>query len=104
MYRIGLSLLLGLGWAQTILVDGTSNAGSFESANVCNTGTFTADGWTVVNGSQTNYWVVHTGAGAHHGSRAIYISTTCSGTPSHNYNVSATSVVHFYRDVTLPAG
>lgn len=44
----GLGLLLSLGAAQTVLVDGTSNAGSFESGNACNTGTFTADGWTIV--------------------------------------------------------
>ncbi|MEN2993230.1 MAG: CUB domain-containing protein, partial [Bacteroidia bacterium] len=75
MSRITLPILLSLGWAQVVLLDGTSNAGSFESGNVCNTGTFTADGWTIVNGNQPNRWAIHTGAGAQHGSRAIYIST-----------------------------
>ncbi|MCS6895182.1 MAG: CUB domain-containing protein [Bacteroidia bacterium] len=82
-----LGLLLSLGWAQTILVDGTSNAGSFESGNACNTGTFTADGWTIVNGTQTNRWAVNTGAGAHHGSRAIYISTYNYTFPGCAYNM-----------------
>lgn len=66
-----LSLLTGVAVAQIVLVDGTGD-GSFESGNFCSGGTFTANGWTIVNGSQTNRWVIHTGAGAYHGSRAIY--------------------------------
>ncbi|MCS7153181.1 MAG: hypothetical protein NZ989_04460, partial [Bacteroidia bacterium] len=98
-----LGLLLSLGWAQTVLVDGTGD-GSFEAATGCIGNSYTVNGWTVVNGTQTNRWAVNTGAGAHHGSRAIYITNNCSGTPSYNYDVNSPSVVHFYRDVTLPAG
>jgi len=98
--------LLSLAAAQTILVDGTSGAGSFEGAGtVCPTGTVTYQGWTIVNGSQTNRWAVNTAAGAQHGTQAIYITNNCGGgPPPYAYTVSSSSVVHFYRDVTLPAG
>jgi len=96
--------LSGLLWAQTILVDGTGD-GSFEGGTECAANTYTVNGWTIVNGTQTNRWAVNTGAGATHGSQAIYITNNCGGSPPpHNYNVDATSVVHFYRDITVPAG
>jgi len=94
------SVVLG----QTILVDGTSNEGSFEGAGtLCADGTY--QGWTIVNGTQTNRWAVNDGAGSHHGSQAIYITNNCAGSPPpHQYSTGNSSVVHFYRDVTLPAG
>ncbi|MDW8296093.1 MAG: hypothetical protein RMJ97_04335 [Raineya sp.] len=61
--------------------------------------TFALNGWTVVNGTQTNQWHVGTAA-FFAGLRGAYISNN-SGT-SNNYDVSATSVVHFYRDITIP--
>lgn len=97
-----LTLLGLLLHGQTILVDGTGD-GSFEGGTGC-TGNYTINGWTIVNGGQTNRWAVNTGAGATHGNQAIYITDNCGGVPPHQYNISATSVVHFYRDVTLPAG
>ncbi len=100
-------ILTLLGWllhGQTILVNGTGD-GSFEGGTGCTGNTYTVNGWTIVNGTETNRWAVNTGAGATHGSRAIYITNNCGGSPPpHQYTISATSVVHFYRDVTLPAG
>ncbi|MEN3040202.1 MAG: hypothetical protein ABDH66_01505, partial [Bacteroidia bacterium] len=100
-----LGLLLSLGWTQTILVSGTGD-GSFEGGTGCTGNSYTVNGWTIVNGTQTNRWAVNNiPGGAHHGSRAIYITDNCGpNPPSHNYNVNSASVVHFYRDVTLPAG
>ena len=97
--------LSGLLWAQTILVDGTGD-GSFEGGTGCAGNSYTVNGWTIVNGTQTNRWAVNTGAGATHGSQAIYITNNCGGSPPpHFYTISnATSVVHFYRDITVPAG
>ena len=94
--------LSGLLWAQTILVDGTGD-GSFEGAP---TGCPAShSGWMIVNGSEVNRWAVGTGAGATHGSQAIYITNNCGGNPPpHQYTLDATSVVHFYRDITVPAG
>jgi len=98
--------LSGLLWAQTILVDGTGD-GSFEGAP---TGCPAShSGWTIVNGSEVNRWAVGTGAGATHGSQAIYITTNCSATPPpHNYTscspLPCARAVHFYRDITLPPG
>lgn len=77
-----------------ILVDPAGDGG-FESGT-----TFTANGWTVVNGSQTNQWYVGTAA-VFAGTRAAYISNTGGGT--NNYDINASSVVHFYRDITIPA-
>ncbi len=105
--RSGLILtLLGLLLhGQTILVNGTGD-GSFEGGTGCTGNSYTVNGWTIVNGTQTNRWAVNTGAGATHGSRAIYITNNCAGSPPpHQYTISsASSVVHFYRDVTLPPG
>jgi hypothetical protein len=94
--------LSGLLWAQTILVDGTGD-GSFEGAP---TGCPAShSGWMIVNGSEVNRWAVGTGAGATHGSQAIYITDNCGANPPpHQYTLDATSVVHFYRDITVPAG
>jgi len=94
--------LSGLLWAQTILVDGTGD-GSFEGAP---TGCPAShSGWMIVNGSEVNRWAVGTGAGATHGSQAIYITNDCGlNPPPHQYNINVTSVVHFYQDITVPAG
>jgi len=57
------------------------------------------DGWTVVNGSQTNKWEVGS-ATKYAGSKSAYISNN-SGT-SNAYTNSSNSVVHMYRDITFP--
>ena len=84
--------------AQTTLISPTG-AGGFELGS-----TFAANGWTVVNGSGvTNQWFVGTVPGLFHGSNSAYVSDDVAGA-THNYNGTAGSLVHFYRDVTLPAG
>jgi hypothetical protein len=58
--------------------------------------------WTVVNGAQANKWLRGTTASAvRTGSYAMYINNTGS---NNNYNVSSSSVVHFYKDIVFPAG
>ncbi len=57
--------------------------------------------WNIVNGTQPNIWYVGT-ATAYAGSQSVYVSN--DNGVSNNYNVSSTSVVHFYRDVAFPAG
>lgn len=66
--------------------------------------TFAANGWTVVNGSQTNQWFVGTAAKVG-GLRGVYVSDNNGS--SNQYTVteplgSFGSVVHFYKDVTFP--
>ncbi len=57
------------------------------------------DQWSTLNGSQTNQWAYGT-ATANSGTHSMYISD--DNGISHNYNISSSSVVHFYRDVTIP--
>ncbi len=88
----------------TVLVNGTAE-GSFEGTTFCAGGTSTVNGWTIVNGTQPNRWAINTAADAQHGSQAIYITRDCNASPPpHEYTINATSAVHFWRDITLPAG
>lgn len=86
-------------FAQTTLIN-PATQGGFESGN-----TFAANGWTVVNGTQTNRWFCNTPnpATPFAGTRCAYISNNASGT-TYNYSITNSSVVHFYRDITIPAG
>lgn len=95
-------ILLAFAWAWSVLVFAQTLVdpaaeGGFESGT-----TFAANGWTLVNGSQTNQWHLGnpTGVGAT-GARAAFISN--NGT-NYQYTITASSVVHFYRDITVPAG
>jgi hypothetical protein len=66
--------------------------------------TGTLGGFTAVNGSQTNTWVVGpaAGNGSSSGTQAAYISDDAG---AYTYTVTgAGSIVHLYRDVTFPAG
>lgn len=86
---------------QTTLINGTT-VGGFESGSG-----FAANGWTVVNGAQTNMWYCITPgnpAAPFAGTNCAYISNTHPGGGSYAYTVTSASVVHFYRDVTIPAG
>ena len=61
----------------------------------------TANSLTLVNGTQTNKWFRGT-ASSCAGTKALYID---NGTGATNlYTVTATSVVHAYFDVVIPAG
>ena len=81
-------------FAQTTLID-PAGAGGFALGN-----DFASNGWTVANGTINNWYVgtVPTGFATN----SAYVSVDNGVT--HTYNTSGTSVVHFYRDVTFPAG
>jgi hypothetical protein len=87
--------ITGILHAQTTLVSGTG-AGGFESGT-----TFAANGWTEVNGAQTNKWYVGTAATGYAGARCAYVGTAAT---NNTYTISNSSVVHFYRDIAFPAG
>lgn len=95
LFPLLVSLIYATGYAQTTLISPTAGGG-FESGT-----SFAANGWTVVNGTQINQWHVGTAATGFTGARCAYIGTAVT---NNTYNVSSTSVVHFYRDVTFPAG
>lgn len=87
--------------SQTVLISPTGDGG-FENGT-----TFSANGWTEVNYSSTsnNNWVLGTGAGGYSGNRAAYVSNnSAAATPPYTYSGNPSQTVHFYRDVTFPAG
>ena len=91
-----LSLALGKhGLAQTTVLSATGDGG-FETG-----ATFAANNWTVVNTGQTNQWWCGTAVAGQIGVRCAYVGTAAA---NNNYNATAASVVHLYRDVTFPVG
>ena len=56
------------------------------------------NGWDLINGSQTNKWVVDSVV-SHTGSRSLYVSS--NGGTSHNYDGSSTSYVFATRTIDL---
>ncbi len=83
--------------AQVTIIDPTTNNGGFESA--------TAVPWQIVNGTQTNKWIIGTGAtSGFSGTRSAYISNGTGTAPAHTYTFSSGSSVFLYQDVALPAG
>ncbi|MBK9254103.1 MAG: hypothetical protein IPM42_01305 [Saprospiraceae bacterium] len=81
--------------AQTVLISPTGDGG-FE-----NGATFAANGWTVDNGTVTNQWFVGN-VPPGFTNNVAYVSN--NNGVSWSYTATTTSVVHFYRDVTFPAG
>ena len=85
---------------------------SFQlSAQIVPNGNFNAgpSGWNVVNGSAPNKWFIGT-VPSFPGPVPVglsgdyaYISNQSSGS-TWTYGKDSSSVVHFYRDITLPAG
>lgn len=60
------------------------------------------EGWTVVNGAQTNKWNIGSGA-SFTGRYSAYVTSSTTGVTAANlYNVNSTSISHFYRDVVIP--
>ncbi|HEY3386473.1 MAG TPA: hypothetical protein VGK46_08190, partial [Saprospiraceae bacterium] len=91
-----LSVFSGQGSAQTTLID-PAGAGGFELGS-----TFAANGWTVVNGvGVTNQWFLGT-VPTLFPTNSAYASDNVTGA-THTYGTTG-SIVHFYRDITLPAG
>lgn len=85
--------------AQTTLISPTGDGG-FETG-----GSFAANNWNITNGTQVNQWVVGVNAAAgFSGTNAAYVSDSYSTTTTHSYVITTSSVVHFYRDVTVPVG
>ncbi|MFI5237676.1 MAG: hypothetical protein ACHQLA_07060, partial [Ignavibacteriales bacterium] len=81
--------------AQTTLIDPAGDGG------FSNGGTFAANGWTVAN-SANNPWVIGTAAGSPpYAGNSAYVST--DGGTTYTYNITATSLNFFYRDITVPA-
>ncbi|RYD89972.1 MAG: hypothetical protein EOP54_24720, partial [Sphingobacteriales bacterium] len=60
-----------------------------------------ANDWALVNGTQTNKWVVGT-AVSNSATKSLYVSNNDGA--AHAYTITATSVVHAYRDILIPAG
>jgi len=63
--------------------------------------TGTTNGWTLSNGTQTNKWFVGT-ATFNSPSNSLYVSNDNGVT--NTYSTNTNSVVHAYRDFTVPAG
>ena len=93
---LALALYCPTSWATSLI---TASNGGFENA----TSTFPANGWTVVNGTQTNKWFVGATGVPSAGTKCAYISDNGAGS-TYNFNIITTSVVHFYRDIIIPAG
>ncbi|MBI4930429.1 MAG: T9SS type A sorting domain-containing protein [Bacteroidetes bacterium] len=61
----------------------------------------TCTDWTIVNGAQPNVWIRGTNT-FYTGANSMYIHN--GGGTDNDYDITATSTVHFYKDITFPAG
>lgn len=82
---------------QTHLLLDPAGAGGFELGT-----TFDSNGWTVINETQTNKWVLGAVPEWFAGNRGAYISNDDG--VSNAYTSNSASRVHFYRDIVFPAG
>lgn len=72
--------------------------------NICNGFETAADRseWTLVNGSQTNQWVMNTAVN-NGGSHSLYISNSpTNATPPNTYTITSAVNVWAYRDIEFP--
>ena len=81
--------------AQTQLLGGSNGNGDFENGST---------GWVLVNGTQTNKWVVSNNATPGFTGNCIYISSSATAPYSHTYNTASSAYSYFYKDVAIPAG
>ncbi len=88
-------LMLTMSLMGTMLIDPAAGGG-FELGD----GSFSANGWTLVNGAQINHWATGTAAPGFSGNRAAFVT---NGT-GWNYTITSTSTVYFWREVTFPSG
>ncbi|HLP95250.1 MAG TPA: HYR domain-containing protein, partial [Saprospiraceae bacterium] len=94
---LGMVFCLQTGNLSAQLIIDPATVGGFESGP-----TFADNGWQVANAGATNSWYLGT-VPAGFFNRSAYISN--DGGASHAYtSLFSPSVVHFYRDVTFPAG
>lgn len=82
---------------QTHLLLDPAGAGGFELGT-----TFEANGWSVVNGTQTNKWELGAVPEWFAGNSGAYISN--NGGAGYAYTTTSLSRVHFYRDIAFPTG
>lgn len=91
-------------YSQSDTLINPNKEGGFELGN----GSFAANGWSVAadNAMQVNQWTASWGAQTGFGGTyCAYITDQPSGTPPrHQFTPLPGSTVHFYRDVTFPAG
>ena len=94
------SILLFAGTNLQAQIINPATDGGFELGT-----TFAANGWTVVNTANSPYnaWWVGTAPTGIGSGNIAYISDDISGA-THNYSTSQATVVHFYKDVTIPVG
>jgi hypothetical protein len=83
--------------AQTTVLIDPAGDGGFENGT-----TLAANGWTDVNGTNTNKWNIGTAGTPTAGTKAAYISNDLGVTNAYTNNAQCR--VHLYRDVTFPAG
>lgn len=89
-------LALGVaGNGQTVLIDAAGDGG------FVNPGGFAGNNWQVDNGIATNQWHVGT-VPISFPTASAFVSN--NGGATHGYTNTASSVVHFWKDVTFPAG
>lgn len=81
---------------QTHLLLDPAGAGGFELGT-----TFADNEWTVVNGSQTNKWVLGSIPTWFAGNGGAYISNDNGVSNAYTHSISR---VHFYRDIIFPVG
>src|SRR5215212_9000496 len=82
-------------YSQTALFGGATGNGDFENGST---------DWVIVNGTQTNKWVVSNNATAGFSGNCIYISSSTAVPYAHNYDVTSATYSYFYKDVAIPAG
>ena len=101
---LGFCLFSFSAYSQSDTLLNPNKEGGFELGN----GSFTANGWSVAadNATQVNQWAASWGAQAgFSGTYCAYVTDQPSGTPPrHQFTPLQGSTVHFYRDVTFPAG
>ena len=85
-------------YAQTTTLISSTGDGGFETGT-----TFAANGWTEVNGTPLNKWYVGSSPTGYSGARCAYV-TKATGGAGTSYSINQAATVHFYRDVTFPAG
>lgn len=87
-------LLSNISNAQTLLFGGSNGNGDFENGTT---------GWSLVNESQTNKWVVGNNATPGFTGNCIYISSGNNAPYPHDYSTNSSSYSYFYKDVPIPA-
>ncbi len=85
-------MAMQLSQAQTLLIGGSTGNGDFEAGTT---------GWTFVNGSQTNKWVVSNTPAAGTSGNALYVSASAAAPYVHAYNTAAPAYSYVYRDVAF---